>query len=269
MSRVLVFGCGPAGLMATQAAAANGHDVIVVSKKRKSEMFGCQYLHRPIPGVTRDDSVHVSYELRGTEEGYRKKVYGPQRVTTSPESLETSHMAWDLRDTYDTLWLMYGRYVQDEVVSPTALRDIFNHYKPDITFSTLPAPALCMEPTLHTFSSQMVWAIGDAPERGIFAPNPLGLNENMIVCNGEPDVAWYRSANVFGYHTLEYSALLRKPPINGIAAVDKPLKTNCDCWPQVKRLGRFGKWQKGVLSHEAYEDAKRVLSATGHQDPLW
>lgn len=109
MNKALILGCGPAGLMAAHAAALRNYDVVIVSKKRKSEMFGCQYLHQPIPLVSKGDPVDVEYRLQGSIKDYRTKVYGDRpNVAVSPETLETDHKAWNIREAYDSLWAMYG-----------------------------------------------------------------------------------------------------------------------------------------------------------------
>lgn len=262
MGNVLVLGCGPAGLMAAAAAEESGNDVTIVSKKRKSEMYGAQYLHAPIPGFSPERGFSVKYVLRGTSDDYRRKVYGDPRVPVSPDELSEDHEGWDIRSTYGSLW----HHFQDRILNTPfnggsdvkhfiahALdSDKFNHF-----ISTVPAPLLCTNPS-HVFPSQKVWAIGDAPERGIFCPiTQAGPNE--VICSGEPENSWYRTANIMGYRTAEWPEN-RKPPIEGLSQVSKPLKTNCDCLPMVHRLGRYGKWEKGVLSHDAYYETKAGLS---------
>src|SRR4051794_14558085 len=110
--RIAVLGCGPAGLMAAHAAKVCGADVDIFSRKRKSELFGCQYLHAPIPGMTDVAPVTVRYMLNGDIEGYRRKVYGDTwDGEVSPEDLLGNHDAWDIRRTYDNLWAKYGGYI--------------------------------------------------------------------------------------------------------------------------------------------------------------
>jgi hypothetical protein len=258
--KALILGCGPAGLMAAHAAAMADYEVVILSKKRKSELFGCQYLHAPIPLATAGDPVDVAYVLEGSIKDYRNKVY-PNRngVAVSPDTLETNHLAWDIRQTYDALWGMYGDYVIDvdfrngflDMAEMNGLLD-----KADVAYSTVPAPLLCKRTEDHGFDAEVVYGIGDAPERGVFAP--FKAPENTILCNGESSPSWYRASNVFGYNTVEWPGG-RKPPIEGVSEIVKPLKTNCDCRPNIKRLGRYGLWQKGVLSHEAFTQVRHEL----------
>lgn len=256
--------------MACHAAAMTGHDVVVVSKHRKSEMFGAQYLHAPIPEIDCGEPRLVQYRLDGTVAGYRAKVYGNDwRGSVSPEDLESSHQAWNIRRAYDDLWDAYGKYVIDmEFRKPEDLHHFLSSgaYAANLVVSSLPAPLLCTS-TEHAFLGQDIWAIGDAPERGVF--NPVkGTPAESIVCNGEPDVGWYRTANVFGRSTTEWPER-RRPPLEGVARVTKPLSTNCTCWPEVRRVGRYGQWTKGVLSHTAYRDTFDLLDGQGFQEALF
>lgn len=256
--KVLVLGCGPAGLMAAHAAEMTGHQVLIASKKRKSELFGCQYLHQPIPGVSDPaGAVLVRYLLEGSVTDYREKVYGQGSVASvSPEDYEGDHLAWDIRSAYDGLWSKYSQFVLDvDLSDPVALQGL--QTEPELIISTVPAPLLCLKPEQHLFHKQDVWALGDAPERGQFVP--YNCQNNSVVCSGERDVSWYRMSRVFGYTTVEWS-IDCKPPLN-VSAVKKPLSTNCDCRPEIVRLGRYGKWKKGVLSHEAYYETHELLKS--------
>lgn len=267
--RVMVLGCGPAGLMAVHAAAGLGHDVVVVSKKRKSEMYGAQYLHKEIPGIDCGKPELIHYRLEGSITGYREKVYGSNyRGTVSPDELEESHWGWNIRAAYDDLWDTYGRFVIDrEFQCPEDIDELLRkgRHGADLVVSSLPAPLLCTTPE-HTFAVQEIYAIGDAPERGVV--NPIKVPPGTIVCNGEPDVGWYRTANVFGRSTTEWP-LKRKPPVTGVALVNKPIATNCTCWPDVRRVGRYGQWTKGVLAHTAYYETFDLLDGQGIQEALF
>lgn len=261
MTKVLILGCGPAALFAAHAVEKADGTPIIVSRKRKSEMFGAQYLHQPIPGIS-DEGFTVNYLLEGTAEGYKDKVYGPgYRGTVSPDELLGTHQGWDIRSAYDTLWTRYqseiihtpfqgGADVVTYCESARAEGKI-GHY-----LSTLPNNLLCHNPS-HSFSAQRVWSIGDAPERGVFSPILTELN--TVVCSGDRDSSWYRKSNILGYNTVEWPDK-KRPPIEDLSEVVKPIGHNCDCLPYVHRLGRYGKWTKGVLSHEAFYETYAGLA---------
>ena len=123
--------------------------------------------------------------------------------------------------------------------------------KPSVIISTIPAPAMCHMRTIHNFQSHVIFANGTTREEEI--------DDNSIVCDGTDEHAWYRIASVFGYRTIEWSRL---PPPGTIAAnVTKPLYTDCDCYPTVLRVGRYGTWSKGSLVHEVYPAVAEFLEA--------
>jgi hypothetical protein len=251
---VLILGCGPSALFAAHAAELAGFHPTLVSKKRKSEMFGAQYLHRPIPEVSQQGFT-VDYVLEGSVEGYKRKVYGPgYRGTVSVEELVGQHEAWDIRSAYDTLWMRY----QDRIhhtpfqggldvagfCEAARAEERFSHY-----ISTIPANLLCFSPA-HSFQAKRVWSIGDAPERGVFSPLPAAPL-NTVVCSGARENSWYRKSNILGFNTVEWPDE-KRPPFEDIGEVIKPVATNCDCLPYVHRMGRYGRWTKGVLSHDSF-----------------
>jgi hypothetical protein len=259
--RALVLGCGPAGLLAAHAIRLKTGDMpTIFSKRRKSEMYGAQYLHKPIPALKNGagtEGVMVTYESWGSAQQYREKVYGDSwSGSVSPEDLAASHMAWDIRLTYNELWDMYWTRIMETDLAkaePSWIEWLTEQY--DLVVSSVPKPLLCYKG--HTFSAQEVWAIGDAPERGVMSP--VRPEANHVVCNGEPAPGWYRAANVFGFCSVEYPED-SKPPIPGAALVNKPTTNNCDCWPSILHVGRYGKWEKGVLSHEAFDDVMEALA---------
>lgn len=265
---IVVFGSGPAGLMATQGAAdaftqnyAGGAplNVAVLSQGVKSSLYGAQYLHAPIPRVTPGDSMVVGYQLRGEPDDYRRKVYGSMwNGTVSPEDLTEQHRAWDIRATYDKLWESWSSAINKANIDPIAVRNMLNDPRPpDLVINSIPRPALCHQG--HAFGATEIWAAGDAPELGITIP--YQCPRNMVVCNGEDNPSWYRMSNVFGRTTVEWPGSIPKVPVNTAARVRKPTQHNCDCWAEssILHVGRYGEWSKGVLSHTAYHKAyKRV-----------
>lgn len=251
-ARVLVLGCGPAGLIAAHAAAwHHGAEVKILSVKRPSQLYGCQYLHKDIPGIPTRGPEVVRYRLVGNSEGYRKKVYGSLSLPVSPQQYAGDHQAWDLRRAYEWLYEKYEDQIINARMSPSGILPMLNDIMPDACISSLPAPVLCQRGDEHTFASVKCYAIGDAPELGQSVP--IAPEQDFTVhCDGTSEVSWYRICKVFGYSTVEWPGHKRKPPLEGVVDFHKPLSTNCDCLPSILRVGRYGRWQKGVLSHEAY-----------------
>lgn len=260
MHKVFILGCGPAGLIAATAAADLGYSVSVLSRKRQSPLWGCQYLHEPIPGTCKVPRVQVAYTLQGNIAGYRRKVYGEEwGGTVSVEALQGAHYAWDLRRAYRALWNRW----QDEVIDvPILGGDHAAEFVPDLcksatVISTIPRSVMCRD-RKHNFEVQQVWAMGDSDDQRIPVRPP---NPNTILCNGDPDVGWYRVSEVFGYGTIEWPWRNgRRPPFEGVVPVDKPLSTDCTCLPDVHYVGRYGKWEKGYLVHQVHTDVTAILS---------
>lgn len=267
--KVAVLGCGPSGLVAAHAALSAGADVTVYSRKRRSHIFGAQYLHAPIPGISHDFPITIEYKLRGEVSEYRRKVYGMHGLETevSPETMKPFHEAWDLRRAYGILYLSWESEIVDTILRPGVIRSIIIDH--DLTISTIPANVLCGDMS-HYFHSTEVWAVGDAPELGARVPAVYTVPEGQVVCTGLREDNWYRSSNIFGHCTTEWpsrEAALR----DGIVArggfvegalVPKPIGTTCDCWteyPGFMRAGRYGMWKKGVLVHNVYDQILHAL----------
>lgn len=263
MIKIGILGCGPAGLLAAHAAALAGFSPAVLSKKAPSYIGGAQYMHGPIPFVTPTEAEgEVSFHMMGTEEGYAEKVYGQGANlpgTTSFTEFDDNPVrpAWDLRAMYRRLWSLYeNRVIDVGALTPSGLNEIVDSGDFDLVVSTIPLKALCWtgqpieEPVFHWFHEQKV----------LVSPKPLhGEADNVIVYDGTDERSWYRSSRVFGEGGTEWSTHVARPPLPGLAEVSKPIRTNCDCWPDVIKLGRYGQWSKGVLVHHAFLEMALAL----------
>lgn len=273
MFNVLVLGAGPAGLLAAHTAVQAGASVRVwsfggTSGPVKSELHGCQYLHAPVlDGL--GEGTRVDYTLSGDPIAYREKVYGENwqgQVSPDEYGPQRDHRAWDLRLAYDRLWGWWShRITATDRMNAFAIQAFLIKSPADLIISTIPAPSLCWAntPGAETdkecvFRSQMIWAMGEASMR-----LPIPCPENTVVCDGTRDVGWYRKARVFGHTTVEYPWRDgKKPPLNAVAPVQKPLSTTCDCHLESGRLvrvGRFGVWRKGYLVHEVVKDVRHAV----------
>jgi hypothetical protein len=105
----------------------------------------------------------------------------------------------------------------------------------------------------HIFQAEKVWVTE------YYRGDP-GV-DNVVICSGDPEDPWYRTSKIHGWTNTEYPAD-RKPPFSSdkVHEVVKPIKTNCDCLPEVRRVGRYGTWTKGVLSHTAFYSTAETLS---------
>lgn len=282
--RVMVLGAGPAGLLAADAALLLGCEVTVVSapeegnplEPAKSALHGCQYLHDHIPNVTnRWDKRRVRYTLEGSSESYRRKVYGDNwngQVSPDEYGDEADHYAWNLRAAYDRMWERWSLDIIPRVLTPRSLPALLEEHSPHLVLATIPAPAVCVDMEHHQFVTQSIWALGqrDEPDSDL----PISCPDDTVVCNGHEGTGWYRKARVFGHTTIEWPDG-RKPPIEGVVRVNKPLRTDCQCWMtegHYYRLGRYGQWKKGVLLHEVWHDTFSIIESAqdrGVQGTIW
>jgi hypothetical protein len=253
--KVVILGCGPAGLAAAWAAVGQGADVTIISKSwEPSTLYGCQYLHAPIPGFEDVSRTRVQYNLVGTPEQYRYKVYGEHwQGRVSPEDFIGEHDAWDIRETYRRMWSIIVDYARIErVIWNFRNGDLsaVHSFGPDKIISAIPAWSLCYQKHRHSFRRHMIYANGSTKQDGL----PL----DHVICDGTDMCDWYRISNVFGYRTVEWPAQSDKHPHDAVR-VYKPLSTDCDCHPDVIRVGRYGAWEKGFLVHQVYDKVVEAL----------
>lgn len=246
-----ILGCGPSGLMAAHAVRQAGFDPIIFSIKRKSRQYGAQWLHEAIPDITSETPEGtVHYILRGEEEGYAEKVYGRWDAVNSFGKFDQDQPAWNLRAAYDNLWSTYEDLIVNAYVDTEWFSEMYESGVCDHWINSMPMESLCLGLGHHRFVSQPVWA-GVARDR---REDPE--HENWVIYSGEHEINWYRKSNVFGHVTIEYPFEEGEEPPNRAWFIRKPLWTNCDCWPDVLRVGRYGEWRKGILTHDAYHAAK-------------
>lgn len=266
--RAAILGCGPSGLFAAHALQLAGYEYDIFSRARPSALYGAQYLHEPIPSL-RAEPTTLRYLLRGSTDDYRRKVYGG--IPAGPVSPEVFSpdptQAWGIRAAYADAWYRYGGAVKDTEITAGWILEELAPQVFDGTYSlvvnSIPRPSLCLtvSPSVgsigpatlpHFFLSVEAWAIGDAPGLGQAAPD-MGIPAGHVVCNGNENPAWYRSANIFGHCTTEWP-VGNRPPIPEVVQIRKPIRTNCDCFGELPLLhvGRYGRWEKGELSHNAF-----------------
>jgi hypothetical protein len=135
---------------------------------------------------------------------------------------------------------------------PRDIKALCNSY--DLVVSTAPKNKLCLQPDRHQFNSQTVWvAVSD---------RNLSSHENQIVYNGQRDVPWYRWSLISGLSSYEFpheQTYKQKE----VREVHKPLLHFCDChqYENYLEVGRYGRWKKGALTHEAYDLTMDALDA--------
>lgn len=264
MKTVAILGSGPAGLMAAHATGLVGRPFSIHTRVEKSVLGGAQYLHTPIPYLTsREPDRILTNRLIGSGEDYRDKVYG-RDPSLAPDTASAMSVVdgekvpvWDLNAVYDNLWDSFSDSMNPATIDARWIEEHGNEF--DLIISSIPAPALCRRPDLHRFIYQEVW----------IKPGPASfIPENEVHYNGDKSPAWYRASNIGGTAGgVEWSTEGPQPPEAGLVRVKKPLRHTCTCWPEILRVGRYGTWTKGVLTHDAYyETGQYLLGVTKDPD---
>lgn len=254
MIRVCVIGAGPAGLLAAYGAAQEGARVTVVHPGRWSEISGAQYLHGQIEGLEDHvDHFKIRYRWFGEEEGYRKKVYGDLVGSggTSWRKFNPIELAWDMKQAYEFLqrWVLQWTTVVQESVTPDKLPGMVAYF--DYVFNTAPLKYL-------------------APEGRYFMENVLILNKKNLYGVPLNEIHYYgdrraghRSSNINGHVSVEFPfsqiKQIRPRYRHRLKEVVKPLRSEGVELEGVYRLGRYGKWDKDQLVHQAYFEARDIL----------
>lgn len=271
MKPIAILGAGPAGLMAAHAVALSGKPIALFTKgdasggPLRSKLGGAQFLHEPIPMVNdaEPDGV-ITYRLRGNVQTYRLKVYGkdPNIPFVSMEGLEDGkeQPAWSLMETYDALWeLLSADRANVEDITPAWLDSVLEKDWFSLVINTVPLTQLCLsyqglvtDDPGHAFISQRIVIHNECILED--------LGDNSVFYSGDLSQSWYRASRIFGVGSTEWSALSPQPPLPGLVTARKPIKTTCSCYEdQVIRLGRHGSWTKGVLTHHAFNKARRIM----------
>lgn len=267
MTEVAIIGCGPAGLLAAHAVAEVGHKPVIYSMRRQSQIFGAQYLHRAIPGITPEQpELTIEVIKNGTSEGYRRNVYGDRDVSVSWDKYQDGEVqGWDMSRAYEALWRKYSAGMYNVAILSDNIKYLLAQYQ--LVFTTMPAPVACRTGG-HTFDRCPIWVL-----HGPMDEHRLLRDTHLMYYNGFPPDAsvgdivgpdWYRYSQINGYQSWEYSKKPKGVWREGrtISEGFKPLATNCDCWKGYDNLwplGRFGKWKKETLTHHAYEEAQYAL----------
>jgi hypothetical protein len=258
--KVAILGCGPAGLIAAEELSTLGHSVNIYSRANKSNIAGAQFIHERLGWYcNKEPDYHVWVEKHGTREGYAENVYGDPKAETSWDNFKVGKMpAWDMRATYDRLWSAWEGRVIDAIIDPFMV-DALLEYN-DMIFSSVPLTAICRERELHTFQRQPVIIVQGHNEASM-------PGQQIMHYNGLPPTQdgplWYRFSSFNGHQSWEYNLWRGEAiePRGGweIVKINKPLRTNCDCFDDVIRIGRYGCWDKKILTHHIQRQVRDAL----------
>lgn len=250
--KVAVIGCGPAGLAAAHAAVGLGADVRVFAPREKTTQRGPLLIQRAIPGINTghpDGTIHQKV-IGGSIMDYRYKLYGDVNIGINGDILKPYYHAWRHGETYDRLWALYNDLVLNTTILPAQLARMHEDY--DLVVSTANALDMCKVPRapIHSFEHATVYVTQEH--------SYPGQPDNTIVFNAGLDYEWVRSSRVFGVGSTEW--LPGKAPDDAVR-IEKPISTNCNCYPHVLRTGRFGKYRNEVWIDTAYWETYEALES--------
>ncbi len=259
-NNIIIVGCGPAGLLAAWAAQHQGYRPIILggADPVMSKLHGAQYLHTPVHGLTEpEEAFGVKYVKHGTALGYAQKIY---HGAVAPESTswvkfaEGEHAAYPLHAVYSRLWQHFCDREIYAINFTMQLLPMFQRLGAGRVISTMPLNRLMG--WLH-FTSETV-LIDDTHCLE-------GVGDDEIHYYGNQDVSAYRSSNIKGIKSIEYPATalgvyqecqsVAKP----LAARDAGGRLVGARHAGVDLLGRYGRWQKGVLVDDAYRQTLEIL----------
>lgn len=253
--KVAVLGAGTDGLIAAHACQQAGVSPQVYSRKVKTKVGGAQYLDRAIPGLNRPDKPEtiIHHLVRGDEFAYRRKVYSahPSLTEISERADVYNGMrepAWSLRRAYNELWGRWESQVLDNEIDVRFVAKLLDGH--DLVFSTVPLMSICSHRSgaYHNFHLR----------QSLIAPVMLEkLVSDTVVWDGTRTSAWFRTSLVFGEVATEWPAGAPVPTLDKLMKVTMPIASDCNCWPSVVRLGRYGAWSRKEDTSEVFT---RVIS---------
>lgn len=257
MSKVIVLGTNLEGLLAGHAASIAGHDVYFIEET--TEPGGLDFLAAPIPlTMARAIPLHVSDEGSGEPADFFGKLTGG--LVTKHFRLPFMGMdgcpIWDPMEVFLQLQKIYASYFREpsaEGIDSELVAALASDAK---IVSSVQLPAICKEPDDHNFS----WA----PLVSVDAVSYGSDQVANVRLSGDPDTPAAIIGSTFFGHKRIYSSS-NFPPVSTAKREHSmlPLKTNCDCWPDIIKVGAAAAWQPDYPTHRAFYATFQALDGIG------
>lgn len=262
--KVAIIGAGPAGLMAAYACERNGLEPVIYSSSALVSIVNRDmFLQRSLPGFPTEPDAYIHYSRDGSARGYARKVYGSADAKTSWDDISWGRgKIWWLREVYHQLWDRFSGCIEHRKLGATQIVDLSGNFP--LTISTIPAQRLCLDFEDHLFASTQTWLV-----RAPYISSDHGTFEMTYNGCDQEYCGWFRYSRLRDWYTWEYARdpyenfahELGPEPI--IVGGEKMLYTTCTCLPNVYRVGRWARWQRGVLMHHAFDETTSILAALG------
>lgn len=263
-NRVAIIGLGPTGAFAARAAYDLGWDVkIYATDMEYRTPPGAFWLHWIPDAVLNDYNAETINILGiGKAEEYVKRQWGKE-FAKLPSSFPVKPVAEKGYDPAEVLPHLVPAECEfmpvSHKLSDVDVRDIARAF--DVVFQTFP--------TRESTEQQPALIPYIAAARFGWEPRP-GTG-NMVVYNGSGKGVTVREAQLFGNHYLEFPKNMSLAEVGmefdltGYQhVVLRDLHPYTKPWQQdskskVQLIGRFAKWDRKCLSHDAYADVRRIL----------
>lgn len=260
--KVAIVGCGPAGLAAAHAAYGLGAEVTIYSPAEKSPQRGPLVLQRPIPAITTDHPTGYIRQLviGGSILDYRYKLYGDINISIQGDQLRPGYHCWNHIRAYNTMWTLYmeNDYRVHRVYGLISKMDLFTlHTKYDLVVNTAPLKDICFGN--HTFSFKAV----EITDGYSYPDQPA----DTTIFNAGDKYPWVRSAWLLGNGCTEWLVGTAPKELKPFT-IRKPIKHDCDCYPNVLGTGRFGAWRNETWVDTAYYDTRDAITSMQRKD-IW
>lgn len=279
--KVAILGAGISGLLAAWALERLNIPFLVFDKGPKEALPrivpGCVYLHDPCnlpasalrkatmwtqvlpPGPINQIPPETYSQL------YHRKIWGTSYdyVQNSVDGLFVDHRTGvvgqfnQIFSMNAALAFLYARFRNKVMIKDLGADDVQLLLNAGMkVISTIPMGVFAPG---KPFISKPTW-ITQMPET---KRRPDGLPEftgatAMTIYNVDWTIPWYRASSMFGFYSVEF---IEDP--GGIAAkfkkiISGPRPEDIETgYPGLMLTGRWGRWQRGFLSHQTYHDVLR------------
>lgn len=258
MINVVILGCGPDAILAAHAAVGDGRQIRILAPEMRAEFIsGPDHLTHNVPGLCKETVPgSIEYRRMGERGSYGLKVYGATRIHGAWDTAEGIHPLYSLRNAYTAGWLRYHDSIEAGGID---FKTLHASGDADIIINTLPAPLLCKRPKAHHFQERQIWR----------KSMPVHGQSNRVVYASTKDIEWYRWSVIENISTWEFPAppsFLDSRGHLSTVIVPGPKGTDCDCYPDIIRAGRLGRWDDMVRPHEAYTELRRMFDRANQED---
>lgn len=268
--KVAILGSGPEAMLIGFAATEMGatHVTFYSSIQGPVPMRGLHVIPRADAPIQRAeyDTTPLSMGFLGSARDYIDRAY-PEGYYPAPEAVYAEEISYvDMKKIYMWLWSKF----RDNVLKTHVIQNWSELYQKstgpngyDFVFSTYPQNQVCTNSD-HHFLSRKVYRLTEADSSGYQLP----YTPYQITYNGDPKVGgWIYIGYGFDSWEVHYPGD-RKPPIEGFTSWNIPLKTDCNCWPNLIPLGVRAEHNEAVFYEDVYKTAKTKMSV-GQQSALF